>query len=172
MSELVNKRDYSRFDHIDTDSDEDANTNDISSSSSVTPTIVSDKPPTIMTKKSKEGRFQFEHEGRLIYEWEQSLEEVNIYLSPPPNIPRQYFSINIQHNHLAVGLKDTPPFLDEDTGGPVKPGESTWTLVDGEINIQLQKMNKAEAWPCALRGRGGAEIDPFTKEEVKKKLML
>jgi len=47
-----------------------------------------------------------------------------------------------------------------------------WMLSDGEMNINLQKMNKAEAWDSALVGRGGAEIDAFTKEEVKKKLML
>jgi hypothetical protein len=47
-----------------------------------------------------------------------------------------------------------------------------WTLVDGEININLQKMNKAEMWECALRGHGGEKIDAFTQEEVKKKLLL
>jgi hypothetical protein len=47
-----------------------------------------------------------------------------------------------------------------------------WTFSDGEMNINLQKMNKAEAWNCALKGRSGEEIDELTKEEVKKKLML
>ena len=32
-------------------------------------------------------------------------------------------------------------------------------------------MNKAEAWSAALRGRGGAEVDALTQEEVKKQLM-
>ena len=71
-----------------------------------------------------------------------------------------------------MGLKDVPqPFIDEDTWGPVKVQESMWTMSDGEININLQKMNKAEAWDAALRGRG-AEVDAITKEEVKKKMML
>ena len=43
---------------------------------------------------------------------------------------------------------------------------------DGEININLQKMNKAEAWDAALLGRDGAEVDPAAKEEVKRALML
>lgn len=50
--------------------------------------------------------------------------------------------------------------------------DSTWTFVDGEIQIILQKMRKAEAWDCALQGRAGSSIDSFTKEEVKKKLLL
>jgi hypothetical protein len=123
------------------------------------------------TRKSKQGRFKFEHEGRTIYEWEQSLEEVNIYIEPPPNLPRQLIDISIQHTHLTVGVRDTPPFIDEDTWGPIKVAESMWTLADGEININLQKMNKAEAWSAALRGRGGAEVDALTQEEVKKQLM-
>jgi hypothetical protein len=57
-------------------------------------------------------------------------------------------------------------------GGPVKVKESMWTLSDGEININLQKMYKAEMWECALRGRGGAAVDAFSREEVRRKLML
>lgn len=125
-----------------------------------------------MTKKGKEGRIKFEHSGRTIYEWEQSLSEVNIYLEPPPEIPAKMFEIVISHKHLKVGIKGAPPFIDEDTGGPIIPDDSLWTLTDGELNINLQKMNKAEAWDCALMGQSGNSIDAFTKEETKKKLML
>jgi len=80
--------------------------------------------------------------------------------------------IKIQHSHLSVGVTNTAPFIDESTGGPVKIDESTWTLVDGIINITLCKMNKAETWVCALAGRDGQEIDAITKEEQRKKMML
>ena len=45
-----------------------------------------------------------------------------------------------------------------------------WTLDNGEIEINLQKMAKAETWEMALKGHG--QMDPFTKSEVQKKLML
>lgn len=128
--------------------------------------------PIPMAKKGKEGRIKFEFDGRTIYEWEQSLLEVNIYIEPPPEVKSHMLDIVISHRHLKVGLKSTPPFLDEDTGGPVKPTESFWTITDGEININLQKMNKAEMWDTALIGHNGQKIDDFTKEEVKKKLLL
>jgi hypothetical protein len=128
-------------------------------------------PPVNLTKKGKEGRLVFEHEGRTIYEWDQNLEEVNIFIDLPPGLPRHLIEIVIAHKHLKVGMKGNPPFIDEDTWGPVKIDESMWTLVDGEININLQKMNKAEAWDAALIGRSGVQVDDFTKEEVKKKLM-
>lgn len=128
--------------------------------------------PIPMAKRGKEGRLKFEYQGRTIYEWEQSLSEVNIYIEPPAGIQSKMFEVVISHRHLKVGLKNAPPFLDEDTGGPTKPDESMWTLLDGELNINLQKMNKAEMWEAALVGRNGETIDAFTKEEVKKKLML
>lgn len=151
--------------------------------------------PTKMTPRTKEGRLKFEYEGRTIYEWEQGLEEVNIYLAPPPGVPRSQIVITISHTHLKVGLKGVPaPFIDEDLGGPVKVDESTWTLDTSsstgarEINISLCKMNKAEVWVCALKGRadteGGAagdgkggdassrEVDAVTKEELRRKMLL
>jgi hypothetical protein len=160
--------DYKRFDAIDTDSEDESRDD----SKTLKPTIVSNKPPQIMAKKGKEGRIKFEHDGKTIYEWEQSLTEVNIYITAPINVAARLLDIKITHRHLIVGIKHTQPFIDEDTGGPVKPDESMWTLIDGEININLQKMNKAEAWDCALVGRAGAVVDSFTKEEIKKKLML
>jgi hypothetical protein len=36
----------------------------------------SQPPPQKMTKKGKENRLRYEYQGELIYEWEQSLEEV------------------------------------------------------------------------------------------------
>jgi hypothetical protein len=176
---------YSKFDHIDSDSDDvdvDAN----GKSNEGLPRAMP-MPPNAMianaanasvsssvkpTKKGKQGRLQFEYEGRTIYEWEQSLEEVNIYIEPPPQIPSNMIFVEIEHRHLKVGLKGTDPFIDEDTWGPIKVDESMWTLSDGEININLQKMNKAEAWDAALQGRTGEEVDALTKEEVKKNLMI
>lgn len=168
--------DYRKFDSIiETDSDED-NCNDIVGSSAtanpLTPTIISDKPPQKMAKKGKEGRIQFEHEGRTIYEWTQNLTEVNIYIQPPPGVTSKMLDIKIEPHRLVVGLKGTPPFIDEETGGAVIVDESLWMVDDGELNINLQKMNKAEAWDRALVGKSGESIDAFTKEEVRKQLML
>eukprot|EP00602_Paraphysomonas_sp_CaronLab_P007915 CAMPEP_0185035672 /NCGR_PEP_ID=MMETSP1103-20130426/27475_1 /TAXON_ID=36769 /ORGANISM="Paraphysomonas bandaiensis, Strain Caron Lab Isolate" /LENGTH=159 /DNA_ID=CAMNT_0027572867 /DNA_START=188 /DNA_END=667 /DNA_ORIENTATION=+ len=125
-----------------------------------------------MTAKGKDNRYRFEHEGRLIYEWEQSLDEVNIYIVPPEHVKKSDFDIVITPHRVKVGLKGLPPFIDEETGGIVKADESYWMIADGELNINLQKMCKAETWTCALKGRGGQQIDDFTKEEERKKMLL
>jgi hypothetical protein len=77
---------YSRFDHIDSESDEEVET-------------IQAKPTKVIEEvvgrplPKRGGRIQYLHEGRLIFEWEQSLEEVNIYLVPPPNIPSNTIKI-------------------------------------------------------------------------------
>jgi hypothetical protein len=134
------------------------------------------------TKKGRDGRFQFEFAGRLIYEWEQSLDDVNLYIKPPAGTRGENIDIQILPHHLRVGLRGAEhPFLDEETGGPVKLKDSTWTFSDGEINITLQKMLRAEVWDCALKGKistSGVEaepataVDPLTIEEMKKKILL
>lgn len=90
--------DYRKFDNIyDSDDSEEERemeqresmSNDSSSSSDASrgiPTMIPPITTSNKTKKGSQGRFKFEHEGNTIYEWEQSLEEVNIYITPPPGI--------------------------------------------------------------------------------------
>lgn len=153
--------DYSKFDHIDSDIDSD---DEIKKTQSAPPKMS-------LTKKSSNGRFKYEFNGRVIYEWDQSIDEINIYIVPPEGITKHMLDIRILPTRVTVGLKNTKPFIDEELGGVVIPAESTWIL-DTEIQIILQKMRKAETWECALRGHDNAKIDPFSKEEERKKLML
>ncbi|CAN0531560.1 unnamed protein product, partial [Ectocarpus sp. 12 AP-2014] len=129
--------------------------------------------PKMMTasKKGKEGRIKFEHEGRTVYEWEQSLEEVNLYIETPPGVKADRIECKITPRHICLGLKGNPPFIDEDTGGPVVVEESYWMMDGGELNVNLQKMKKADTWPAALQGRN-TQVDPMTLEGMQKKIML
>jgi hypothetical protein len=125
-----------------------------------------------ITKKTMDGRYIFEHEGQTVYEWEQNIEEVNIYIRPPPGVTKAHLDITITHERVTIGIKGEVPFIDEKTGGAVKVSESFWTLGDGELNITLCKMLKADMWECALHGVKGGKVDPYTIEQEKKKLML
>eukprot|EP00903_Cladosiphon_okamuranus_P012348 g11577.t1 len=129
--------------------------------------------PMMMTasKKGKEGRIKFEHEGRTVYEWEQSLEEVNLYIETPPGVTADRLDCKITPKHIRLGIKGNPPFIDEDTGGPVVVEESYWMMEGRELNVNLQKMKKAETWPAALQGRN-SKVDPLTLEGMQKKIML
>ena len=92
--------------------------------------------------------------GRLVYEWDQSLDEVNLYIDPPPGLSASQFDIEIKSDHLMVGIKGNrerylnvsppstlppapppaptraaPPRLD--AAQPVGAGEELGELLDG-----------------------------------------
>ncbi|CAK4082697.1 unnamed protein product [Aphanomyces euteiches] len=122
------------------------------------------------------GRRAFTHQGQLIYEWEQSLEEVNLFIRPPPGITASHLDCKITPTHLTLGLKGSVDrFLDHEFSSQVVADESYWMLVGriidgGELNINLQKMKKGMTWDCVFVGHG--ELDPLTKGEVQKKILL
>lgn len=186
--------DYSKFNGIG-DSDDEEEYKNTSSSPTITPNLIPqavaavstlEKQITQKTKRGKDGRIQFEFEGKLIYEWEQNLTETIIYIQPPPGVNKKQLNISITYHHLAIGVKGLPPYIDENTGGTVKVDESMWMLTDGELVINLQKMNKGETWECALQGntatndgtgvgkgnQSNDKLDTYTKEEIKKQLLL
>ncbi|KAG1711559.1 hypothetical protein DVH05_008808 [Phytophthora capsici] len=54
----------------------------------------------------------FKHEGRVVYEWEQSMEEVNVFIKPPPGVTAQQIQCDITANHVTLGLRGvTDKFL-------------------------------------------------------------
>lgn len=66
--------------------------------------------------------------GQLIYEWDQTIEDVNIYIQPPKYVLEKYQSeikkqlqpgqqlpkleIIIQAQHIKMGVKGNPPYID------------------------------------------------------------
>eukprot|EP01082_Thalassiosira_pseudonana_P007641 g6382.t1 g6382 contig23:333621-334289(+) len=151
--------DYSKFDHIDIDEEDEHEIDPPPSSasahvvggvtsepinpSSSTASASAEPPQHGTTKKhpSIPDRYIFSYSNQKIYEWEQSLEEVSIYIDLPPPLlnvesPASYIAVNIQATHLQVGLKGNDRFfIDEDTFDKVKVKESSWYLDEGVITI-------------------------------------
>lgn len=57
-------------------------------------------------------RKKYEHQGRTIYEWEQNIEQVDMWIDPPEGITAKMIDCKITPKHLAIGLKGNPPFID------------------------------------------------------------
>ena len=57
-------------------------------------------------------RHSYSHNGRLIYEWDQTLTEVNLYIQVPEGVRAKNLAIAIQNTHLSVGIKGNPPYID------------------------------------------------------------
>jgi hypothetical protein len=70
--------------------------------------------------------------GRLIYEWDQTIEEVNIYIDPPAGVTKDVLEIVIQPKRVSVGVKSTPPYINvcsfhlfsPSSGRTVRPSQS------------------------------------------------
>jgi hypothetical protein len=54
----------------------------------------------------------FAHGGRTIYEWEQDIEQVDMWITPPPGVTAKMIACNITDRHLTLGIKGNPPFID------------------------------------------------------------
>ncbi|KAL8435209.1 hypothetical protein ACSSS7_002630 [Eimeria intestinalis] len=116
------------------------------------------------------GLARFSVDGRLVYEWEQDLTDVHMFLHPPPQTRAKEIAVRICPNKLCVGLVGKPPLFDEELSSTVDTSASFWMLEDGELHIQLGKMRKGEVWKSALKGH--APLNAVAAEEVQKKLML
>jgi len=191
MSKLT---DYSKFDHLSEDSDgenDEENIARVAASTSASdlegPTVAKTRPftsnddvSTSVRRDKTSGRYRFEYNGNTIYEFEQGLDDVTIYIVPPPYVTKgRQVKCTISANHLKLGLVDHGNaqkqswFLNEDTYGTVDVDESTWTLEDYDdedrdknknnndgsrrkvIVITLIKANRGTAWEAALKGSGG-----------------
>jgi len=115
-------------------------------------------------------RQQYIGNGQKIYEWDQTVDEINVYIQPPPNTSAKHLSISIQSTQLTVGLKGNPPFLQNELWSRVKTSSSFWTLEDGMIHITLDKLTKAETWAAVIKGH--EQLDPLQFEKEQQNIML
>ena len=78
-------------------------------------------------KKKAEARQQYIHKDQLVYEWDQTIDDVNVYIKPPPFLLPKHRSefekklqpgqklpkleITITQKGLQVGMSGNPPYL-------------------------------------------------------------
>ncbi|CAD8116815.1 unnamed protein product [Paramecium sonneborni] len=143
------------------------------------------EPSKEFQEKAK-GRQKFQHQGRTIYEWDQTLDDINIYIEPPKAVLKKYedqvrqqlkpgeqmpkLEIQIKADHIKIGIKGNPAFIDEPLVKQCDSSESYWLIEDEELHIILQKAYKGELWPSVFVGHG--KVDPLTEQELQKKMLL
>lgn len=99
---------------------------------------------------SKRNRMQHIHDGRVVYEWDQTPKVTTIYIKPPEGVTKSDLDIRIAARNLRVGRKGKPSFLREETYDLVNEEMSSWSLRStGELQISLHKVRRAD-WPVAL----------------------
>jgi len=120
--------------------------------------------------KFKIDRSPYVYNGQVIYEWDQNLEEVNIYVKPPSGIRARDLIVVFESQKLTVGIQGNPAFIDEPLFSSIVKSESFWTLEDGELHLSMKKMSKAESWLGALARHAAA--NPEFEAEAKRQMLL
>lgn len=49
---------------------------------------------------------------RTIYQWSQTITDVDIFVPLPPGVKAKALYVDIQRAHLTVGIRPNPPYLD------------------------------------------------------------
>lgn len=57
-------------------------------------------------------RHCYTHENRTIYEWDQTLAEVNIYIEVPSGVRAKQLFVEVKQSHIKIGITPNPPYLD------------------------------------------------------------
>ena len=61
-------------------------------------------------------RHKFLHDGRVVYEWNQTLHELNLFVQAPPGVRAKQLAVSITSSHLSIGIVDNPPYLTVSAG--------------------------------------------------------
>lgn len=179
MSKLT---DYSKFDQIDTESEEE-----------IEPIVKRLNPEDArMIHDEATGRYLFLYKKSRVYEWEQKLSEVIVYINAPPipNLSKNTIDCQISPNYVKLGLREQNQyFIDEPLFASVEVDKSFWCLERIEttstndssgqltevsmIVLYLQKANKAVVWENVFTGKfPEAKLNPLQVENTKQALLL
>lgn len=137
-------------------------------------------------KPVTKGRQQYCYNDNPVYEWEQTLEDVFVYIKTPeclldkfkdeikkslkPGQQLPKLEVVFTPKHLTVSLKGFPAYLDEDTAHNIKHTDCLWQRDGEEITITLVKAIKADTWMSVFKNHDQSNV--FQKEEMQKKMLL
>jgi hypothetical protein len=108
---------------------------------------------------NEQGRNQYKHKGRVIYEWQQTSTSMMVFTKLPEGLNKKTIEVKIWPRHLKIGRVGKVPFLKEELFSLVDVAESTWDILgNGELAISLRKSQSME-WPCVLRAHHPDKVE-------------
>lgn len=125
-----------------------------------------------------------EYKGKN-YTWDQTLEDVTVYVKVEKSTPKTMVNCKITKDHLIVGVKNQPPVVDGALSEPVVASESYWCIQDTkdgrEIQVILIKKTGQHWWKNVIEGDEEIDttkcvpenskledLDPETRQTVEK----
>lgn len=116
-------------------------------------------------------RHKYYNNGVFLYEWEQSLDEVNIYLNTGQSVPnKKWLDVKIKSKSISVGLKNEESFLEGELFGVINEECSYWFIEENKLHILLTKAIKGEMWSYVIKGHKC--LNAVDEDNTKKKILL
>ena len=64
-------------------------------------------------------RHQYRHvDGRVVYEWDQTAEEVNVYIRAPQGVDAKQLVCDVGVAEVVLGIRGLPPYLKARAAAP------------------------------------------------------
>eukprot|EP01024_Parvocaulis_polyphysoides_P020229 TRINITY_DN19374_c0_g1_i1.p2 TRINITY_DN19374_c0_g1~~TRINITY_DN19374_c0_g1_i1.p2 ORF type:complete len:161 (-),score=18.41 TRINITY_DN19374_c0_g1_i1:504-986(-) len=121
-------------------------------------------------KLAPEKRHKFIYNSQTVYEWDQTLQEVNMYIQLPEGLTAKEINCSIKSDGIIIGIKGNPPYLQGQFLHKIISSESFWTVEDGILNVQLTKGEQGNPWEAVIVGHQNQSS--LEVEEDRKRLML
>lgn len=117
-------------------------------------------------------REKFIYGGRKIFEWDQNLEEVTLWIPVPSHIKAKDIICEFSENHLKIVQKGKyKAFCDFDLAYNISKVDSTWYFDDDNIMIvSLTKLKISENWLRIFKKQ--EPVNPINAEKSKKSMLL
>eukprot|EP01026_Neomeris_dumetosa_P011432 TRINITY_DN14107_c0_g1_i2.p2 TRINITY_DN14107_c0_g1~~TRINITY_DN14107_c0_g1_i2.p2 ORF type:complete len:161 (-),score=6.56 TRINITY_DN14107_c0_g1_i2:132-614(-) len=121
-------------------------------------------------KLAPDSRHSFVYNGQTVYEWNQTLQEVNMFIQLPKGLTAKQLECDIQSENIKIGIIGNPPYLQGQLLHKIVTSESYWTVEDGILTIELSKMEKGVPWEVVVVGHQSSSV--LAMEDDRKRLML
>jgi len=109
--------------------------------------------------------------GRVVYAWDQTLDDVNVYVELPPGARARDLAVTITNDAFTIGLKNTAPYLSHDFAHRIKLQDSFWSVEDGELHATLAKETRGKNWDAPFEAHVSS-ANAVECEADAKRLML
>ncbi|KAI9344969.1 HSP20-like chaperone [Obelidium mucronatum] len=118
----------------------------------------------------KEARAKEEAEqAALPYKWKQTLQDVEIRINVGKGVKGKDLDIQIKKDSLRVAFKNKKdePIIEGTLCKSVKLDDSTWTIDNGEVLINLEKVNGMEWWKNVVTHHPAIDTTKIQPENSK-----
>ncbi|KAL7413255.1 putative nudC protein [Mrakia frigida] len=106
-------------------------------------------------------------QATLPYKWTQDLATVTLTLDVPTGTRAKDLAVELKRTAIKGGLKGKEPAFSGSLFAPIKEEDSTWSIADSILTLELYKSNDQQWWPHVLTHHPKLDTTKLTPENSK-----